>query len=343
MDTLALHTPLLGRYLSALEAQMQAITAVPCDAVQDFYGYLHYHMGWANEQLQPSRVKTGKRIRPLLCLLACTACGGDWERALPAAAAVELLHNFTLIHDDIEDNDTTRRGRPTVWSLWGMPQALNAGDALHTLAHLALLRLREQGVSPDTVVEALGVLDRTCLRLTEGQFMDLSFEEQENVGPETYLDMVERKTAALVAAACELGALIAGAPPAQREQLRAFGHHLGLAFQIRDDVLGVWGDPQVTGKPAVSDILRRKKTLPILYGLRRSEPLRALLARPDLSPADVTRVVELLESTGSRSWAQDQAREHTDRAIEALDRASLDGPAATALRELTLGLLGRDH
>jgi len=333
--------PFLDRYLPALEAEMQEVVSAPTPPLRDLYGYLRYHLGWADERLRPVRVRAGKRLRPVLCLLACESCGGDWERALPAAAAVELLHNFSLIHDDIEDGDTTRRGRPTVWALWGLPQALNAGDTLYALAHLALLRLDERGVHAPTVVAALRLFDHTCLRLTEGQFLDIRFETQKRVSPEEYLQMAAGKTAALLAASCQLGAMVADAPPARQEHLHAFGHHLGLAFQIQDDILGIWGDPRETGKPVGADLLRRKKTLPILHGLERSEPLARLLAQEELSAADVAQAVGLLEETGSRRWAQERAGEQTDRALRALAAADLDGPAADALRDLALRLLGR--
>ncbi|HIE38269.1 MAG TPA: polyprenyl synthetase family protein, partial [Anaerolineae bacterium] len=249
----------------------------------------------------------------------------------------------SLIHDDIEDNDTPRRGRPTVWALWGVPQALNAGDALYALAHIALLRLADRDLPARTVVAALRLFDRACLRLTEGQFLDIRFETQESVSPEAYLRMAEGKTAALLAVSCELGALVAGAPPTRREHLRAFGHHLGLAFQIQDDLLGIWGDPDVTGKPVGSDLLRRKKTLPILHGLQRSDALRALLAQADLSPGGIARAVDLLEETGSRAWAQERAREQTDRALAALDAGNLQPPPADALRGLASRLLNRSR
>jgi geranylgeranyl diphosphate synthase type I len=332
---------LAERYLPALQAEMQAVITPSGRDLHDLYGFLHYHLGWADEQLRPAGGRAGKRLRPLFCLLCCEGCGGDWERALPAAAAVELLHNFSLIHDDIEDGDTARRGRPTVWALWGMPHALNAGDALHALAHLALLRLSSRGLPDDTVLAALRLFDTTCLRLTEGQFLDIRFESQNDVTSQAYLRMVEGKTAALVATSCQLGALVADAPPGQRESVRTFGHHLGLAFQIQDDILGIWGDPEETGKPVGSDLLRRKKTLPVVHGLERSEPLRSLLTKADLASPDVARAVQLLEGAGSRKWAEDRARQHTHAALVALDTALLGGPAAEALRGLALNLLGR--
>ncbi|HHS97737.1 MAG TPA: polyprenyl synthetase family protein [Chloroflexi bacterium] len=330
-----------SRYLSALEAEMQAVVSASAPTVRDLYGYLRYHLGWVDDRFRPHRGRTGKRLRPILCLLSCEACGGDWEQALPAAAAVELLHNFSLIHDDIEDRDDVRRGRPTVWALWGVPQAINAGDALFVLAHLAMLRLSGRGVSAETVAEALRVFDRACLRLTEGQFMDIRFEEKEEVGLEEYLAMIEGKTGALISAACELGALVAGAPADQRDRLRAFGRHLGLAFQIQDDVLGIWGDPEKTGKPVGSDLRSRKKTLPILHGLQHDPALRALLARPTLGEEEVGEAIRRLEAVGSRAFAEEQARRHIDQALAVLEAADLQSPAASALHDLTFGMVER--
>jgi geranylgeranyl diphosphate synthase type I len=340
MSTMTMQ-PFLDRYLPALEAEMKAVVSAPSAAFRDLYGYLAYHLGWVDARLRPTGGPTGKRLRPVLCLLSCEACGGDWEQALPAAAAVELLHNFSLIHDDIEDGDVTRRGRPTVWKLWGVPQALNAGDALFTLAQLALLRLAERELPATTVVAAARLFNRTCLRLTEGQFLDIGFETCDGVTVEAYVQMVEGKTAALLAATCELGALVAGAGPDRQQNLRDLGRFLGLAFQMQDDVLGIWGDSRVTGKPVGSDLVRRKKTLPILHGLERSEPLRSLLAQGDLTEADVSRAADLLEAAGSRAWTEGQARQATDRALAALDGAALSGPAADALRHLVLGLVNR--
>jgi geranylgeranyl diphosphate synthase type I len=334
---------IMEHYLDAVEAEMRAVVCAPTPEVHDFYAYLHYHLGWTDEQLRPVKGRAGKRLRPLFCLLSCAACGGDWQRALPAAAAVELLHNFSLVHDDIEDSDATRRGRPTLWRLWSLPQALNAGDALFALAHQALLRLTERGVPAENVVAAVEILDRTCLRLTEGQFLDIGFEGRTGVSVEEYLQMIAGKTAALVAASCELGALVAAAPQARSALLCAFGHHLGLAFQVQDDLLGLWGDPAVTGKPVGADLLRRKKTLPLVHGLTHSPALRALLAQPELSPADCARALELLEATGSHAWAQEQAEEYMRQALAALDAADLRTPAADSLRGLALGLLNRSR
>ncbi len=335
----------LDRYLPALEAEMQAIVEASRPSLRDLYGMLRYHMGWEDREFRPltGPQPTGKRIRPVLCLLCCEACGGDWEQALPAAAAVELVHNFSLIHDDIEDSDSTRRGRPTVWSVWGVPQALNAGDTLFTLAHLALFRLTDRGVPPETVLSALRILLQACRRLTEGQFLDLRFEGQEEVSVEDYLFMIAHKTAELLSAACELGALVAGASPEARQRLRAFGYHAGIAFQIQDDILGIWGDPAVTGKPVGSDLRRGKKTFPVLYALSREPALRHLLSNAACSSGDFQAAMGLINRSGAQEAARERVLEEADRALQALREAGLSGPAADILAALAHQLAFRDR
>jgi geranylgeranyl diphosphate synthase type I len=311
---------------------------------------LHYHMGWADESLAPSTAPGGKRIRSTLCLLSCEALGGDWSVALPAAAAIELLHNFSLVHDDIEDGDPTRRGRPTLWSVWGVPQAINAGDALFAFAQLALLGLAREGVLPSRVGEAMVLFNNTCLAITEGQHLDIAFEQRARVPVADYLEMVARKTAALIAAACDLGALVASDQASDertdaeaRIHLRSFGRHLGMAFQMQDDILGIWGAPDITGKPAGADLARRKKSLPILHGLERSEELGAILARDQLDGAEVHRATELLEEVGSRAYAEALAYDHHRKAMQCLAATHGCPTPVEALGELANGLLGREQ
>ncbi|MEA3339036.1 MAG: polyprenyl synthetase family protein [Chloroflexota bacterium] len=334
---------LFARYLPPVEEEMRAVVQTADPHRAGLFGMLRYHMGWADAAFNPCQPRTGKRIRPILCLLTCEACGGDWEQALPAAAAVELMHNFTLIHDDIEDQDETRHGRSTVWVLWGEAQAINVGDTLFALSQLALLQLSERGVPAETVIEALHCLNHTCVDITAGQYLDIGFESQNDVSIKDYVAMVEGKTAALAACSCEMGALIAAAPAAQRERLGVFGYHMGLAFQMRDDVLGIWGNTSVTGKPAGADIARRKKSLPILHGLEQSAELRALLAQDALSVDDVHRATELLEETNSREYAEQLTLEHHSQALVALEEADVQGPAAQALHELAQALLHRER
>ena len=291
-----------------------------------FYGMMHYHMGWLDTELQPASVAgNGKRIRPLLCLLSCQAAaaqgagergsggagenlsplppcppapllapsaasGQAWQQALPAAAAIELLHNFSLIHDDIEDASPSRRGRDTLWKIWGVAQAINSGDAMFALSHLALNGLVDGGVDAAVVVHALRRFDETCVRLTQGQHADMDFESRDEVSVAEYMEMITGKTAVLLSLCAELGALIGGASGAVVEHYAAFGRDLGLAFQVKDDILGIWGDEARIGKSAATDIATRKKTLPVLYALSRSPALRRLYRQPFLLRTQRPRV-----------------------------------------------------
>ena len=335
--------------LPAIEAEMRAVLRADSTTADPFYGMIHYHMGWADEALRPaggtagSSGNSGKRIRPILCLLACAAAGGDWRQALPAAAAIEILHNFSLVHDDIEDDSPTRRGRATVWTLWGQPQAINTGDAMFALAHLALARLADCGVAPATVVRALRRFDETCVALTRGQYADMSFETRDEVTVEEYVAMITGKTAVLVALCAELGALVAAVDDGRVAHFADFGLNLGLAFQAQDDLLGIWGDEQLIGKSVSSDITTRKKTLPVLYALARSAPLRELYAGTDDDAAFVGRVVPLLEAAGARDYTAERAAHYTNEALASLALARPEGAAAVSLRQLTDMLLRRDY
>lgn len=326
-----------ARWLPQIDREMKQIVGAADDpAYTAFYGMLHYHLGWADVDFMPATFPVGKRLRPMLCLLSCQAAGGDPQASLPAAAALELLHNFSLIHDDVEDHSELRRGRPTLWKVWGMAQAINAGDALYSIAHTAFHRLRDFGVPPDRQIEARARFDQTCLRLTQGQFLDLSFESRSDVSVQEYIEMIGGKTAVLVSSAAAIGAILAGSDRA--DHYTEFGRCLGLAFQIQDDVLGIWGDPEVTGKSAANDIADRKKSLPVLYGLENNQELRELYAAPGI---DVQRVVKLLKQVGAKEHAERLANDYTQKAAAALDAAQPQGEAGEALRELAQSLLWR--
>ena len=221
-------------------------------------------------------------VRSLL-LLSCSACNADWNIALPAAASVELVHNFSLVHDDIQDNSSKRRGRDTVWVKWGIPQGINAGDALFVLSNQAILDLTPH-LSSEIVVKAAKILHDTCLDLTRGQYLDMSYEERTDLTVEDYWPMVGYKTAALLAACCSLGALIGEADEEAQEAYRDFGHYLGLAFQVQDDLLGIWGDSLQTGKSAESDLLAKKKSLPVLFGLAKKGLFAEKWAKDEIFP-----------------------------------------------------------
>ena len=326
----------------AVEQEMRVVLKGDGDLPDLYHGMMHYHMGWVDVDLQPVRVSGGKRIRPVLCMLSCMAAGGEWQQALPAAAAVEIIHNFSLVHDDIEDASPTRRGRKTLWKIWGIEQAINTGDALFALAHLALNRLSALGVDADIIVKTFRSLDHTCVRLTQGQHADLAFETRDDVTVDDYLEMIAGKTAALLSLCAELGALIAGRDDETVTHFAAFARELGLAFQVKDDILGIWGDETITGKSAATDVVTRKKTLPVLFGLSKSARLRQLYSQSDDSDEFVKEVIALLDENGARGFAAEKARRYSRSALAHLQAVRPVNPAETALRQLADMLLKRD-
>jgi len=336
----------VGEWLPQVDAEMRAVLDNDESAVDRHYGMLHYHMGWLNQRLEPELSPSGKRLRPMLCLLACAEVGGDVSRAVPAAAALELLHNFSLIHDDLEDGDEMRRHRPTVWKLWGAPQAINAGDGMFALAFAAMQRLQDRGVTAETTLTALRFFTQTCIDLTEGQHLDIGFEQRDLVTVDEYVRMIQGKTAALIAASVAIGAAVGGAESEQDAALWRFGHNIGLAFQIQDDILGIWGDPAQTGKPAANDILRRKKSLPILHGLNHEgvgARMRSLFAAADFGPSAVEPVLSLLDEAGTRLYAEEQVGIYHDRGVAALHKALGERAGESALLSLSESLLHRDR
>src|ERR1700726_535793 len=266
-----------------------------------------YHYGLADAQGNPVRVGSGKALRPALALLSARAAGVAPERGVSAAVAVELVHNFSLLHDDIMDGDTERRHRPTAWTVHGVGAAILAGDALLALAQDILL----EDAAPQGLW-ASRCLSAAVLRLIAGQGADLAFEQRSDVTLAECLDMAGDKTAALMACACSIGAIHLGAPPGLAMGLAGFGAHAGLAFQLTDDLLGIWGAPEVTGKPVRSDLRARKKSLPVVAALTggsaQAQELAALLGRPDpLNEEDLELAARLVEEAGGKGWTEDEA------------------------------------
>jgi geranylgeranyl diphosphate synthase type I len=331
-------TQAFATYLPLIEAELREVLAIPQDAAAGHYQIMQYHMGWLDGEMRPAAAPPGKRIRPLLCLLACVAAGGEPQTALPAAAGLEFLHNFSLLHDDIEDNSPLRRHRPTAWTIFGMPIVCNAGDGMFSLAHMAFFRLEAQGVPPATVLAALRRFDEMCVALTEGQFLDMSFERRLSVTPDDYFRMIAGKTGALLAVAPEIGALVAGAAEDVCALYRRYGTALGRAFQLQDDILGIWGDEAATGKSAASDVLSKKKTLPVIYALAH-EAVGAQLAQryagPDFTPVDVPAIIALLDVAGARAYTEAHAQAAMADAYAALAAAGVSsGPLVEILEML---------
>ncbi|RKT56213.1 family 2 encapsulin nanocompartment cargo protein polyprenyl transferase [Saccharothrix australiensis] len=302
-----------------------------------------YHFGWWDEHGEPTGADAGKALRPALVLLGARAVGGTATAALPAAAAVELVHNFSLLHDDVMDRDTTRRHRPTAWSVFGVNAAILAGDALLTLA-LDLLA----GSGHPTAAGAIRTLSEATQRLHDGQAADLSFEERADVRLAECVRMAENKTAGLIGAACALGALFGDGRADQVDRLRLFGEHVGLAFQFADDVLGIWGDPAVTGKPVYSDLRNRKKSLPVVAALTSGTPagreLDALYRGADpLSGAELAHAAELIDAAGAREWSQGRADDLLEQALAHLRAAEPVERAGRELGALARLATDRDH
>ena len=301
-------------------------------------GMGRYHLGWVDESFAPvDNVDQGKRMRPELALLCCQAAGGRLEQAAPLAAAIELLHNFTLVHDDIQDRSPTRRHRATVWTLWGESQAINAGDALFAAAHLALYELRGRGVDAERVLEIAAAFDRMTIEIVAGQTADLDFERRADVTPDDYLTMIAGKTAAIVRFAARAGATIAGASPEAAERFGEFGLALGLGFQVQDDLLGIWGSASETGKAEADDIRRKKKSLPILLLRQRtggdnSAALDRLYAQDEIDSSGIELVLALLAKHDVRPAAEALVRTYHDQAVSALLVAAPEAsPARAAL------------
>lgn len=293
-----------------------------------FKAMLAYPLGWTDERLQrlATAAPAGKRLRPGLVMLGCESICGDPLRALPAAAAVELVHNFSLVHDDIQDRGDLRRGRPTVWVTWGEAQAINVGDSLFALAELAILS--ESSLEPGRVLEAARALNSACMRLVEGQFLDLDLQGSGRSGFAAYELMIAGKTGALIKCCARLGAIFGGAGPELVERFAALGRALGAAFQYQDDELGMWGDPAEIGKSVDSDLRTRKQALPAVLALDAHGPaadrFRELFDRPgELSDQEAAEARRYLEELGIRPRVAEMVRA---RYREALDRLAEMGP-----------------
>lgn len=279
-----------------------------------FSEMIEWHFGWeknSNDQMQ------GKRIRPLLLLLLCHANGGDFLTALPAATAVELIHNFTLIHDDIQDNSSTRHNRTALWFKYGAPQAINTGDALFSLAKISLDRM-QKSCHCETILKVSSLLDHSVFNLTAGQFLDMLFEGSTNITLEDYFEMIKGKTGALISSCCMSGAILGNSDPEIVAKAGEFGLNLGLAFQIQDDYLGIWGDQTITGKSNTNDLISRKLTLPIIYGLQNKGRFSSIWNTQDSSPNILSELTNILEIEGAKSFTLDKSKEYSQKAMDIL-------------------------
>ncbi len=344
-QTAASNTPgpplpaMFARYKDLVEQGLSA--AVPSSSDTDLSVLLQYHLGWVDRNGSRAAAPTsqGKALRPTLCMFACEALEGDLSQAMSAAAAIELIHNFSLVHDDIQDQDVERRHQPTVWALWGQPKALVSGDAMQCLGDLSMLSSAQWGVSPETTVRVSRILTEGYLEMIEGQCLDLGFESRTTITTDDYLYMIAGKTGALIRSALEIGAVLAAGDLDTTRAFASFGSYLGRAFQIRDDYLGVWGDASATGKSTDNDIRRKKKSFPAVFALERAagstrDDLLHIYGQEELDDADVERVMSIMDELGAAQYAERLARESAEQANRALEGVSLPAWARAEVGEL---------
>ena len=342
----------LTRYHQAVQSEMRA--AFP-DVELPIYDMARYALGWLDEQGNAASA-SGKGARAALTMLGAAAITDDADclrRATAGAAAVEIVHNFSLVHDDVQDGDVERRGRPTVWKVWGVAQAINTGDLMRELADAALRRALLHGATAESVIGAIRRLNQATMLMIEGQYLDLTFEQRTDVSVDEYLAMVERKTGAMMGVSLSIGATLAGASAAQADALDRAGKRLGRCFQMRDDWLGIWADPDALGKPTDADIRRRKKSYPILYTLDNApaEPRRELMEiyqrelgdDVDLPEEQVDWVHHLLGEIGADEATDQAARAEYEAFRDELESASPRAEAVDDLEALALFTLERDR
>src|SRR5947209_7271515 len=336
--TIALPTTLLRTREAVEPALREAVNRLAPESRR----LSRYHFGWTDADGRPSADNGGKAVRPAFALLSAQAVRASWQIGLPGAVAVELVHNFSLLHDDLMDGDVGRRPRPTVVAVAGAPAAILCGDAMLALATQVLL-----DVGTLDAVEATRLLAASTQELIRGQYDDLAFESRNDVTVEECVAMAAGKTGALLACSAAIGAVLAGAPASTADALSTYGAELGLAFQLVDDLLGIWGDSASTGKPVGSDLRARKKSLPITWAAGQpgapAQGLRAWLATegPD-SDADIARAAGLVEAAGGRGWAADEALRRLDRGEAALDAVPLDSDARAELKALGRFIVTRE-
>ena len=330
-------------YQRAVEAELREVF----EGREGFlYNLLRYHLGWIDQHGAPQDGGPRLHFQGAVALVCCEATGADYHRALPAAAGVELLHHFTLVHGEVQAGRAHSMDRPGIWWVWGPAQAINAGDGLHALGRTTIMRLAQQGTSPEKVLRAVRSLDTACLRLCEGQYMDLEFQDQLMVTDSAYMEMVNLKAGALAGCAAESGGLVAGADEAQCSALQETGVKLGAAWQIARDTGDLWGE-RGDGMTA-SNVIAKKKSLPVIHALEHGSlaakrELGAIYMKRVLEAADASRLVEILEETGARAAAEERAARLVDEGLAAASEAGVSPEGIGRLRELGgWALAGRD-
>ena len=336
---------LLGRHRKEVEDSLGKALVVGNHELQTMLGY---HLGWTDEHGHRTHDNQGKGLRSSLCMFACESVGGAPVDALSAAVAIELVHNFSLIHDDIQDGDKERRHRPTLWAIWGMPRALQAGNVMRILADLGIQQLQHHRASPEVLAESSNLLTVAYLEMVEGQYLDLDFEGRTDISTADYLDMISRKTGALLRCAMQLGALAGNGEARAVQALAECGQYLGTVFQIRDGYLGIWGYEEETGKSAGNDLRRKKNSLPLVYALEQvasiqKEQLQLIYAKEEIDDRDVSLMLALLEDLGVSEYVERLAQVYADRALAAIEGIELIAGAREEIEGLVKFLITRSR
>ncbi len=322
------------QYRKALENELKEVFS----SREGFlYDVLRYHFGWTDQRGEPKDSELPLHFQPTLALACCEALSGEFQTALPAAVAIELVHNFTLVHGEVQSGRMEAQDRPSIWWVWGPAQAINAGDGLHALGRTSMMRLAHRDVPAERVLIAIESLDRACLTLCEGQYMDLDFQDQPMVTFSAYYDMIARKTGALAGCSAESGALAAGADLATGARFRDMGNRLGMAWQISQDIADLWG--QRGDGMTSANALNKKKSLPLIFALENAgvaikRELAAIYMKRVLQPQDVSRVVEILDQAEARQFAEVKAEELVGQAFGALAEAGIPAQRLEGLRHL---------
>ncbi len=336
--------PLLAMFNAYYQKTIQqSIDELPMMSVM-----LGYHLGWNDHEGNPAQYNTGKQIRPLLALLSCGARGGQPDDALPLAAAIELLHNFSLIHDDIMDVSEQRRGRASIWHTWGVNQAINVGDGAYGLSFQLLAEI--ENANPQVLIYAQRLLSKACVDTVYGQMLDISFESRETVGADEYTLMTGLKSGPLIGAALGGGVLFAGASWAAAQSLSRIGRELGVVFQMQDDILGVWGQPEETGKSANDDLTAKKKSLPVIWAMEhleskpRDELVRLYSQEAPLSLDTTSKIRVILTDEGVQEAVETDARLRYDKIIADLKQHYPDdSPYRETLFNMVTFIVNRTH
>lgn len=309
---------------------------------------LGYQMGWNDSKGIENLTSGGKQLRPLIAMLSCGAMDANPDNALALGSAIELIHTFSLIHDDVMDVSETRRGRPSVWKVWGVNQAINAGDGAYGLSFQFLADAEASGLDPIHLLRAGGLLGKACVDTVQGQMMDVSFEDRDLVSVEEYTIMTSLKTGPLIGLALGGGALLAGADAETVKALDKIGRQLGVAFQLQDDILGVWGNPDETGKSASDDITQKKKAFPMLWSLENlpeaeRQVLTELYALPAPLSEEVTeRVRDILTRNKVQEVVEAEALAHYDQVVEGLKAHYPDNDYRDELLKIVAFIVNRN-